>query len=46
MVKAHEIQGVLALENGLNRVGFDHVIYVKIASTAIVTKSLGGRERK
>lgn len=42
MVKAHEIQGVLALENSLNRVGLDHVLYVKIASTAVVTKMLGG----
>ena len=42
MVKAHEIQGVLALENSLNRVGLDHVLYVKIATTAVVTKMLGG----
>ena len=35
MVKAHEIQGVLALENSLNRVGLDHVAYVKIASAAV-----------
>ncbi|MFT4939767.1 MAG: 2-methylcitrate dehydratase [Paraglaciecola sp.] len=42
MIKAHEIQGVLALENSFNRVGLDHVILVKIASTAVVTQMLGG----
>ncbi|WP_138419582.1 bifunctional 2-methylcitrate dehydratase/aconitate hydratase [Aquibacillus sediminis] len=42
MIKAHEIQGVLALDNSLNRVGLDHVLYVKIATTAVVTKMLGG----
>lgn len=42
MIKAHEIQGILALENGFNRLGFDHVILVKIASTAIATHLLGG----
>ncbi|TQR37281.1 2-methylcitrate dehydratase [Brevibacillus brevis] len=42
MVKAHEIQGVLALENSLNRVGLDHVLFVKIATTAVVAKMLGG----
>src|SRR5690625_4060031 len=42
MIKAHEIQGVLALENSLNRVGLDHVFFVKIATTAVVTKMLGG----
>lgn len=42
MIKAHEIQGVLALENGFNRLGFDHVILVKIASTAVTTHLLGG----
>ncbi len=42
MIKAHEIQGVLALENSFNRVGLDHVILVKLASTAVVTKLLGG----
>ena len=42
MIKAHEIQGVLALENAFNRVGLDHVILVRIASTAVVTKMLGG----
>lgn len=41
-VKAHEIQGVLALENSLNRRGLDHVLFVKVASTAVVTALLGG----
>lgn len=41
MVKAHEIQGVLALENSFNRVGLDHVILVKIASTAVVSGLFG-----
>lgn len=41
MIKAHEIQGILALENGFNRLGFDHVILVKIASTAIAAYLLG-----
>ena len=42
MVKAHEIQGCLALENSFNRVGLDHVVLVKVASTAVVTHLLGG----
>jgi 2-methylcitrate dehydratase len=42
MIKAHEIQGILALENAFNRLGFDHVILVKIASTAVATHLLGG----
>jgi len=42
MIKAHEIQGILALENGFNRLGFDHVLLVKIASTAVATQLLGG----
>ena len=37
MIKAHEIQGVLALENSFNRVGLDHVLLVKIASTAVIS---------
>ena len=41
MVKAHEIQGVLALENSFNRVGLDHVVLVKVASTAVVAQMLG-----
>ena len=42
MVKAHEVQGVLALENSFNRVGLDHVLLVRIASTAVATALLGG----
>jgi len=42
MIKAHEIQGCLALENSFNRVGLDHVILVKIASAAVVAVMLGG----
>ena len=42
MVKAHEIQGVLALENSFNRVGLDHVLLVRVASTAVTTALLGG----
>ncbi|HEY2276521.1 MAG TPA: bifunctional 2-methylcitrate dehydratase/aconitate hydratase [Steroidobacteraceae bacterium] len=42
MIKAHEIQGVLALENGFNRVGLDHVLLVRVASTAVVAAMLGG----
>lgn len=41
MIRAHEIQGVLALENSFNQVGLDHVILVKVASTAVVGKLLG-----
>ncbi|CAG9209993.1 2-methylcitrate dehydratase [Burkholderia gladioli] len=41
MVKAHEIQGCLALENAFNRVGLDHVLLVKVASTAVVGQLLG-----
>ena len=42
MIKAHEIQGIIALENSFNRVGLDHVLLVKVASTAVVTAMLGG----
>jgi 2-methylcitrate dehydratase len=42
MIQAHEIQGVLALENSFNRVGLDHVLLVRVASTAVVTRMLGG----
>ena len=42
MVKAHEIQGVLALANSFNRVGLDHVALVKVASSAVSTAMLGG----
>jgi 2-methylcitrate dehydratase len=41
MIKAHEIQGGLALLNSYNRVGLDHVVLVKVASTAVVSKMLG-----
>ena len=41
MIKAHEIQGCIALENSFNRVGLDHVVLVKVASTAVVSKLLG-----
>jgi len=41
MIKAHEIQGVIALENSFNRVGLDHVVLVKVASTAAVAQLLG-----
>ena len=44
MIKAHEIQGVLALANSFNRVGLDHVVLVKVASAAVVTGLLGGTE--
>ncbi|HEX2493290.1 MAG TPA: bifunctional 2-methylcitrate dehydratase/aconitate hydratase, partial [Steroidobacter sp.] len=42
MIKAHEIQGVTALENSFNRVGLDHVLLVRVASTALATAMLGG----
>lgn len=45
MIKAHEIQGVLALENSFNRVGLDHVVLVKVASTAVITYMLGGSKQ-
>src|SRR3989441_4739888 len=41
MIKAHEIQGVIALRNSFNRVGLDHVVLVKVASTAVVGQLLG-----
>jgi 2-methylcitrate dehydratase len=41
MIKAHEIQGCLALENSFNKVGLDHVVLVKVASTAVVANLLG-----
>jgi 2-methylcitrate dehydratase len=46
MIKAHEIQGVLALENSFNRVGLDHVILVKVASTALAAHLLGGAKEQ
>jgi 2-methylcitrate dehydratase len=42
MIKAHEIQGILALDNSFNRVGIDHIILVKVATAAVVTALLGG----
>ena len=42
MIKAHEIQGVYALQNSFNRVGLDHVILVRLASTAVATAMFGG----
>jgi 2-methylcitrate dehydratase len=41
MIKAHEIQGCIALENSFNKVGLDHVVLVKVASTAVVARMLG-----
>lgn len=41
MIKAHEIQGCIALENSFNKVGLDHVVLVKVASTAVVSQMLG-----
>jgi 2-methylcitrate dehydratase len=42
MIKAHEIQGCLALENSFNRVGLDHVVLVKVASAAVAMQMMGG----
>jgi 2-methylcitrate dehydratase len=44
MIKAHEIQGILALENSFNRVGLDHVLLVRVATTAVATAMLGGSQ--
>ncbi len=41
MIKAHEIQGCIALENSFNKVGLDHVVLVKVASTAVVAQMMG-----
>ncbi|MFO1093390.1 MAG: bifunctional 2-methylcitrate dehydratase/aconitate hydratase [Planctomycetaceae bacterium] len=46
MIQAHEIQGVLALENAFNRAGLDHVLLVRIASTAVATRLLGGTRQQ
>ncbi|KAI7779621.1 hypothetical protein LA080_000645 [Diaporthe eres] len=46
MIKAHEIQGCLALENSFNKVGLDHVVLVKVASTAVVSGMLGLSEKQ
>ncbi|MFP3339784.1 MmgE/PrpD family protein, partial [Micrococcus sp. SIMBA_131] len=46
MIMAHEIQGVLALENSFNRVGLDHVLLVKVASTAASAKLMGANREQ
>lgn len=46
MIKAHEIQGCLALENSFNKVGLDHVLLVKVATAAVVSKMMGLSERQ
>ena len=46
MIKAHEIQGILALENSFNRVGLDHVLLVRVATTAVATALLGGSQEQ
>jgi 2-methylcitrate dehydratase len=46
MIKAHEIQGILALENSFNRVGLDHVLLVRIATSSIATAMLGGTKEQ
>ena len=45
-IKAHEIQGVLALDNSLNRVGLDHILFVKVASTAVSAVLLGANREQ
>jgi len=46
MIKAHEIQGCLALQNSFNRVGLDHVVLVKVASTAVVAHMMGATKEQ
>jgi len=46
MIKAHEIQGVLALTNSFNRVGLDHVLLVRVASTAVAAQMLGADKQQ
>ncbi|PCM45645.1 2-methylcitrate dehydratase [Marinobacter sp. ANT_B65] len=46
MIMAHEIQGILALENSFNRVGLDHVVLVKVASTAVTAKLMGANREQ
>lgn len=46
MIKAYEIQGILAMENSFNRVGLDHVVLVRVASTAVATWLLGGSRQQ
>ena len=45
-IRAYEIQGILALENSFNRVGLDHVLLVRVATTAVVTQLLGGTRQQ
>lgn len=44
MIKAYEIQGIYALENSFNRIGLDHVVFVKVASAAVAMQLLGGKQ--
>ncbi|MBS0351078.1 MAG: bifunctional 2-methylcitrate dehydratase/aconitate hydratase [Proteobacteria bacterium] len=46
MIKAHEVQGVIALENSFNRVGLDHVVLVKVATAGVAAHLLGGDREK
>jgi 2-methylcitrate dehydratase len=46
MIMAHEIQGVIALQNSFNRVGLCNVLLVRVASTAVVTKMMGGNREQ
>ena len=46
LIKAYEVQGILALANSFNRIGYDHVLLVKVASTGVVTHLLGGSEEQ
>jgi 2-methylcitrate dehydratase len=46
MIMAHEIQGIIALENSFNRVGLDHVVLVKVASTAVTAKLMGANREQ
>jgi 2-methylcitrate dehydratase len=46
MIQAYEIQGVLALHNSLNQLGFDHVMFVKVATTAVIAKVLGANKKQ
>ena len=46
MIKAHEIQGILALENSFNRIGLDHVLLVRVATAAVAATLLGGSQNK
>jgi 2-methylcitrate dehydratase len=46
MIRAHEIQGILAINNGFNRVGLDHVLLVRVASTVLAAKLLGANRQQ